>query len=151
MSRFVSFGLILFSLSVTGCMQGSATGPTGTVDGNLTSKGKALSADTKVVFLNSSSGLAAFGSTTENGAFTILDSDQNAELPVGTYRVMIQPPASQLGGDEEPSAEEALDNPELSKPNKKSLEFNFKYRQLSTSGLVYEVKEGPNKIDIDLK
>ncbi|PQO33830.1 hypothetical protein C5Y97_16525 [Blastopirellula marina] len=151
MSRFVSFCLILFSLSATGCLQGNATGPTGTVDGHLTKKGKSLSADTKVVFMNSSSGLAAFGSTKEDGAFQILDSDNNEQLPVGTYRVMIQPPADQLGGEEEPSAEEALDNPVHSKPKKNGAEFHFKYRQLSTSGLEYEIKEGPNTIDIDLE
>ncbi len=151
MFRFVSLGLIVLTLSLAGCLQGSSSGPTGTVEGHLTSKGKTLSEDTKVVFINSSSGFAAFGATTEEGAFKILDSDDNANLPVGTYRVMIQPPANQLGGEEEPSAEEALDNPVHSKPKKKSLEFDFKYRQLSTSGLEYEVKEGPNTIDIDLK
>lgn len=151
MRRFVSLSLLVGTLLLSGCFSGSDSGPTGTVDGKLTNKGKTLSSDTKVVFMHTSSGVAAFGSTLEDGAYKI-DSYNDGNLPVGLYRVMIQPPASQLGAeDEEPSAEELLDNPNINKPKKTAAEFAFKYRQLSTSGLEYEVKEGENSFDIDLK
>ena len=135
-------------MGLTGCWQSGSTEPTGTVSGQLSNKGKTLSPDTKVVFMNSN-GVAAFGATQEDGSYDI-DSYNEGNLPIGMYRVMIQPPASALGEEEEPSAEELLDNPELSRPKKSAVEFPFKYRQLGTSGLQFEVKEGPNQIDIDL-
>lgn len=149
MRYFVFLSWIVISLGLTGCLQSSSTEPTGTVSGQLTSKGKKLSPDTKVVFLNSG-GVAAFGATGEDGAYQI-DSYNDGNLPIGMYRVMIQPPASALGAEEEPSAEEMLDNPEHTRPKRTAAEFAFKYRQVGTSGLEYEVKEGPNQIDIDLK
>lgn len=149
MRYFVFLSLMAFAVCLSGCWQAASTEPTGTVSGQLTNKGKKLSADTKVVFMNSS-GVAAFGATVEDGSYQI-DSYNDGNIPIGMYRVMIQPPASALGAEEEPSAEEMLDNPELSRPKKTAVEFPFKYRQLGTSGLQFEVKEGPNQIDIDLK
>jgi len=142
--------LALLGMTLVGCSGSGPSGPTGTVAGTLTKQGKTLSTETSVVFVHNESGAAAFGTTAEDGSYKIASPDSD-QVPVGMYRVMIQPPASSLAAEDEPSPEELLDNPALSRPAKNQNEFSFKYRQLSTSGLQFEVTEGPNQIDIDLK
>lgn len=155
--RFLSTSLysllVLLGLSLCamlGCGSGHDYGPTGTVRGRLTHQGKTLPPDTKVVFMHAQNGVAAFGPTDAEGNFKVrtVNSDQ---IPIGTYRVMIQPPESELGADSEPSAEELLNNPEINRPRPNQTTFDFKYRQVSTSGLEYDVKEGDNEFQIDLQ
>ncbi len=142
------FGLLF--VSSLGCGSGHDYGPTGSVQGRLTHQGNVLPADTKVVFMHSQNGVAAFGATDAEGNFKVrkVDSDQ---IPIGTYRIMIQPPESELGGDSEPSAEELLNNPDINRPRPNSGGFNFKYRQVSTSGLEFNVQSGANEITLDLQ
>ena len=137
-------------IGTLGCGSGHDYGPTGTAQGRLTHQGSALAADTKVVFMHGQNGVAAFGSTDAEGNFKVktVDSDQ---IPIGTYRVMIQPPESELGGDSEPTAEELLNDPDINRPRPNQGGFDFKYRQVSTSGLEYDVQEGVNEFQIDLQ
>ncbi|UUO06369.1 hypothetical protein M4951_23860 [Blastopirellula sp. J2-11] len=145
-----SFAILLIAIATLGCGNQNDIGPTGRINGVLTNKGKTLSPDTQIVFLHVQSGTAAYGGTDERGNFAI-DSFNDGNIPIGVYRVMIQPPESQLGVEDEPSAEELLENSAGPKTQKKGNEFAFKYRQLSTSGLEYEVKEGDNVFQIDLE
>jgi len=142
--------LSLALIGTLGCGSGHDYGPTGTVQGRLTHQGSPLAADTKVVFMHAQNGVAAFGSTDAQGNFKVktVDSDQ---IPIGTYRVMIQPPESELGGDSEPTAEELLNDPDINRPRPNQGGFDFKYRQVSTSGLEYSVQEGANEFQIDLQ
>ena len=137
-------------IGTLGCGSGHDYGPTGTAQGRLTHQGKALAPDTKVVFMHAQNGVAAFGATDAEGNFKVktVDSDQ---IPIGTYRVMIQPPESELGGDSEPTAEELLNDPDINRPRPNQGGFDFKYRQVSTSGLEYDVQEGDNEFQIDLQ
>ncbi|WP_131282863.1 hypothetical protein [Blastopirellula marina] len=144
------FAILLIAVATLGCGNQNDIGPTGRVNGVLTNKGVILSPHTQVVFLHSQGGTAAYGGTDEKGNFAI-DSFNDGNIPIGAYRVMIQPPESQLGAEDEPSAEELLENSNGRKAQKKDAEFAFKYRQLSTSGLEFEVKEGENVFQIDLK
>jgi hypothetical protein len=145
------FALACLTLAaVGGCGRGHDYGPTGTVEGRLTHQGNALSADTKVVFMHTQNGVAAFGATDAQGNFKISTVRGN-QVPIGLYRVMIQPPESQLGGDAEPTAEQLIDDPDINRPKQTREEFDFKYRQLSTSGLEFDVQEGPNEFQIELQ
>ncbi|TWT32802.1 hypothetical protein [Blastopirellula retiformator] len=146
--NFKSFLIVAIALMTLGCNSAKDMGPTGRVSGVLKNNGRILSPATQVVFLHSLNGTAAYGGTDEQGAFSI-DSLNDGDLPIGVYRVMIQPPESQLGMEDELSAEEMLEN--SAKPKKQVAEFPFKYRQLSTSGLEFDVKEGDNQFLIDLK
>jgi hypothetical protein len=106
---------------------------------------KPLSPGTQVVFMHPEKGYASFGTTDADGQFKIT-SFNDGKLPIGTYRVMIQAPAG-VNDPDSKSAEELLE------PQTQGIspaEFPFKYRQTSTSGLEYEVKEGPNTFEIDL-
>lgn len=107
-----------------------------------------LKAGTQVVFMHAEKGYAAYGSTDDAGNFQIA-SWNDGNMPVGRYRVMIQPPAGDIN-PETASSEELLNDPELSEAAAEA-EFPFKYRQTSTSGLAYEVVQGPNTFNIDLE
>ena len=133
-------------LLFAGCSNEVDYGPTGTASGRLTLSGKPHSAGTQVVFMHPEKGYAAFGSTDTEGNFQIA-SWNDGNLPIGTYRVMIQPPAGDLNPDT--ATDEQLlagVQPEVVP----EAEFDFKYRQTSTSGLSYDVEEGPNEFQIDL-
>jgi len=150
MQRTLLLALIVGLGSFLGCRIGPDYGPTGTVAGKLTMDGKPLAAQTNVVFMHPEKGYLAYATTDAEGKFQITgwhDGNQKngPELPVGIYRVMIQPPASQTA---EPTAEEMLANP---RPQAPKVEFPQKYRQTHTSGLEYEIKPGANDFPIDLK
>lgn len=139
--------LLVASLLLTGCSNEVDYGPTGTVAGRLTQAGEPLTEGTQVVFMHPEKGYAAFGSTDAEGNFQIT-SWNDGNLPIGTYRVMIQPPAGELNPDT------ATDEQLLAGAQPETVpeaEFDFKYRQTSTSGLAYDVNEGPNSFEIDLK
>jgi hypothetical protein len=120
-----------------GCKGGVNYGPTGTAAGRLTMSGRPLAAGTQVVFMHPEKGYASFGTTDPAGNFKITSWNEG-RLPIGRYRVMIQAPAGSAGLL-------APQTGELSQA-----EFPFKYRQTSTSGLEYEVKEGENSFEIEL-
>lgn len=139
--------LLSFLLLSAGCSSEVDYGPTGTVSGRLTLAGKPLGEGTQVVFMHPEKGYAAFGSTDPEGNFAIT-SWNDGNLPIGTYKVMIQPPAGDLN-PETATDEQLLDGAPVEAVPK--AEFDFKYRQISTSGLAYDVQQGSNNFDIDLK
>jgi len=140
------FGALVLMLSVTGC-GGTDFGPTGTITGKLTLLGKPIAAGTAVSFMQMEKGFLAFGLTDEEGKFEV-KSWNNGQMPVGKYKVMIAPAAVPPAKNLTP--EEAFDHPELVEPATKA-DFPKKYRDTQTSGLEYEIKEGPNDFEIDLK
>ena len=146
-SARLAASLLLAGSLLTGCSSGVDYGPTGTVSGRLTKQGKPLSAGTQVVFMHPEKGYAAFGSTDAEGNFSIT-SWNDGNLPIGTYRVMIQPPAGDLN-PETASDEQLLEGAQAE--SVPEAEFDFKYRQTSTSGLEYEVEKGSNTFEIDLQ
>jgi hypothetical protein len=138
--------------SFAGCGPGVNYGTTGTVAGKLTMEGQPMAAETQVIFMEPEKGYAAIANTDAAGNYKITQwNDGNikngAELPVGKYRVMIQPPASKENS--EPTAEELMANPKLQRGAK--VEFPERYRQTHTSGLEFEIKQGANDIPIDIK
>lgn len=150
MKRFQILIPCCLLLTAWGCGTSHDYGPSGTVNGRLTHQGNSLSPETKVVFIHAHNGVAAFGATDSDGKFKIR-TPQGDHVPIGPYRVMIQPPESELGAEAEPSAEDLLNDPNINRPQQSKSGFDFKYRQVSTSGLEYDVQEGTNTFDIDLK
>jgi hypothetical protein len=90
----------------------------------------------------STEGYLASGSTAADGSYELV-SQGGKELPAVSYKVQIGPPAN-------PAAAEPVD---MSKPDPPPPPppFPAKYGATSTSGLQFEVKEGAQTIDIDLK
>ena len=79
-------------------------------------------------------------------SFTIT-SWNNGRLPIGKYETTIQPALDPNWA--EPTAEDLMNNPRAMVVP--VADFPAKYRDPKTSGLAFEVKEGENKFEIDLK
>lgn len=130
-----------------GCSGEFDYGSTGTVKGRLTMDGKPLKPGTAVTLMQPDSGYLAFGTTDAEGNFEV-KSWNEGHMPIGTYRVMIQPPA---GDSPDPESAEAAELALSGGGGADKAEFPERYRQTTTSGLTYEVKEGENHFEIDLK
>lgn len=143
---YLAASLVLASaLSAPGCSGEYDHGPTGTISGTLTYKGKPLREGTQVAFMQPEKGFIAFGPTDAQGNFKI-SSWREGNMPIGTYKVMVQPPGGVTEGAE-PTAEELL----AGGGKVQKAEFPAKYRQISTSDLSFDVKEGENSFQVELK
>jgi hypothetical protein len=140
---FAMLGLLCFSV---GCGQRHDYGPTGRITGRLTMNGQPLEPGTTVSFMQPEAGYLAFGATDENGNFEVTSWNGGA-MPIGTYRVMIQPPGGELDPESPEAAELALEGGR----GRQKAPFPEKYRAFPTSGLSYEIVEGNNHFEIDLK
>lgn len=150
MSRNVtSLLIVMMGLTLSACAKKNDYGPMGSVTGKLTINGKVIEQGTQLLFMKMDAGYAAFGETDQEGNYSIIwarDGERKSKLPLGTYKVLIQPP--RVGKDtEEMSAEEMLEGGDVAPAKPK---FPVKYQQHSTSGLEYTIEEGKNQIDIDL-
>lgn len=137
----VSFSIAFLIL---GCSGEFDYGPRGTISGRLTRNGQPLAEGTHVSFMEPEKGYLAYGTTDAEGNYTV-NSAFDGDMPIGTYGVMIGPPA---GNDPESlSAEDILAGKGKVAPQ----EIPSRYRQFSTSGLTYPIEEGDNTVDIDLQ
>lgn len=150
LSRYVTSAGLFLVTAIVGC-GGYDYGPTGTVTGRLTMDGKPLPAGHNVSFMDMEKGYLAFGTTDADGNFTV-QSWNEGNMPAGKYKVTIAPPAGTAPAEEgNYSAEEIFDNPELLEAPAPNMVFPRKYGSTTTSGLEYQVEEGENHFDIDIK
>jgi hypothetical protein len=145
--------LALFSV---GC--GGPAGPVepqAQVSGTVTNNGKPVTLGSLVVFFNSEKGLTLSGALDSLGNYSLTAADPKVGVPAGRWQVSIKPPAApvvemgnspdymkmmQGGGPKSVAASKpatAADIPE-------------KFNDPKTSGLVFEVKPGPNNFSFDL-
>ena len=154
MHRYRAIVSLLFvgvfaDVGASGCSKDFDYGDTGRITGRLTFEGKPLVPGHGVIFMEPVKGYLAYGETDPEGRYEV-NSWNNGDMPVGTYKVRI-------GGPEAPppptdmTAEEAFDNPDLADPQAPPIVFPKKYLDENESSLVFEVKPGPNTFDIDLK
>jgi len=146
--QYVVLSICLLA-GTAGC-GGTNFGPMGSVSGKLTMDGAPLDAGTQVLFMQMEKGYAAFGQADAEGNYRLKwmrEGQTFTEVPVGTYKILIQPPATQnveeldadamlAGGDEDLEPATAV--------------FPAKYQQHATSGLEFTVSEGANAHDINL-
>jgi hypothetical protein len=100
-----------------------------------------------VVSFISDAGYVASGKVGAGGAYTLLDVDK-PEIPVATYKVAVSPPAEQMSGDDYDkymSAEAGGDTQAATEV------IPGRYASHATGGLSFDVKQGPNTINIELK
>jgi hypothetical protein len=143
---FRSFVVLVLAVSFVGC-KSDPYGPTGKVTGKLTLDGKQLPAGHAVSFMQMEKGFLAYGITDSESNFEI-KSWNDGKMPVGSYNVMIAPP----GGEGDTSTMSAEDRFEQGQATGKSKTlFPARYRETTTSGLRYDIVEGKNHFDIDLK
>lgn len=130
---------LLVCLAVTGCGESDGV-PRGQLSGKITYKGNPLPAGSSIALYNPSGG----------GATAVIDASGSYSLkhgaPVGTYTVIINPPAKVV------SPEEAMKASEQGKSIENSVsEIPAKYRDPSTSPEKVEIKAGKNEFSLDMK
>lgn len=145
----VTMGAIL----VAGCGSDGYSGPTGTVSGAVTLGGEAVAEGCPVTFI-SDEGFTAVGVVGEGGNYQLSAGDTGDQIPVATYKVMVSdPPGPEMSEAdydkmmEEPAGEDA----DASSDEASGAVIPVKYQLTSTSELSFEVKEGPNTINIPLE
>lgn len=149
MREFIKSAVVLTIIMSLGGCGGSPYGPTGRVAGKLTMEGKTLPAGHSVSFMQMEKGFLAYGITDAEGKFEV-KSWNDGQMPIGSYDVMIGPPGGETAEISQQSAEDRFDNPQ-GNAAKNRVAFPARYRETTKSGLRFEVKEGDNNFDIDLK
>lgn len=146
--------LLMCLAVVAGCGEKAPElGPQAQVSGSVTNDGKPVTLNCQVVFFSSKAGLTLTGTVDSLGKYSLFPADPKVGVPVGRYTVAIMPPVvaavpadpsspeyqkmMESGGAPEADADRAPDVPE-------------KFRDPKTSGLEFEIKEGPNTFDFDL-
>ena len=145
-------GFVLFSV---GC-----GGPTGPVDpqaqvsGTVTNNGKPVTLGSQVVFTNSEKGLTLTGILDSLGNYSLTPADPKIGVPAGRWEVSIKPPVAppvemSTGADYQKMMQGGPKSVAGSKPAT-AKDIPEKFNNPKTSGLVFEVKAGPNTFSFDL-
>jgi len=143
----VLIGLCVLAMTVTGgCSKGGYSGPIGTVTGKVTLDGKPAPQGSAVTFL-SEAGYTGSAKVGADGSYTLMNVDK-PELPVATYKVAVAQPASEMSGAD---YDKYMSSGGGGEAKTEKAAIPAKYQNTETSGLSFDVKEGPNTINIDLK
>ncbi len=144
---YIAFGATLFLCSCSG-EGGSYSGPVGQVTGVVNLGDAPLKENATLQFL-SKEGHAVSATLSGDGEYRMKFNGSNS-IPVGTYRVAVIPnlPA-ETNTSKDPAS---FFNPDgtTKKMTFVTSKIPEKYRQTGTSGLDLVVKEGKQKLDIDL-
>lgn len=139
---------------LSGCPGGGYSGPTGTVSGTVTLDGEPVPQGCTVAFV-SDQGFAASGQLGAGGKYKLSVAGKGNEIPVATYKVTVTPSATGQMSDQdyEKMMQESASGGEKPKAESKPAEevIPAKYSSTATSGLSFNVKKGPNTIDIKLE
>ena len=154
MQRLVRFIVVLvFAAVLPGCGGGGGrdykikADQQATISGTVKFGDKNVPVNALVTFFNAEQGIAAVGFADESGKFTVKPAEKETGLPAGNYQVTITPPPPPPMTEEQYKKMEAN---AMAMPDITYKELPKKFYNSMTSGLVFEVKPGPNSFDIDL-
>lgn len=133
--RSLAIAITLVALFVTGCGQSSAV-PTAAVSGRVTLGDQPVTEG--IVSFVSKQGFGASAPLQPDGTYR-LQSQHGAGIPLGAYKVIVQPPAVEINEND----------PNPQKPSESSL-IPRKYRDLATSDLEFNIGEEGQVFDIQL-
>lgn len=121
-------------------------GATGKVSGKVTLEGEAVPEGTTIIFLHKKKGLPASGTITSDGLYS-LNMRGGSDILVGSYSIGLSPPERKRT----PEEEEILRNGGSFSLKKEPAIIPQKYRVPEKSGIIFEVKEGKNTYNLDIK
>ncbi len=162
--RFVTRGfrpwavlVVIGILVCSGCQPGGYSGPTGTVSGTVTLNGEPVPQGCTVVFI-ADAGHTATGQVGPGGTYSLSvvgKSGKSSAVPVANYKVCVSPPAKEAAESEDYEAmmdrsASGEEQPQAQAPAQQEI-IPAAFQSVTTSGLSYEVKEGPNTIDVKLE
>ena len=123
------------------------------VSGTVTYDGAPITVDSSIVFSCLDPAVTAAGEIDSLGNYTLRPANPEVGIPVGRYRVMIRPPSP-------PSVVPAMGSPEYQRMMTQGgmaatetaapKDIPAKFMSFDSSGLVLELKPGPNDFDFDL-
>ena len=140
-------------LALVGCDSSGSAGRTGAVKGKVTYNAQALPAGCTIVFVHEEKAIPASTAIAADGSYTLLMNGK-PEIPVGTYKISVSPPAKDAAAAADPSNPEAYKAVMMGKkaaPGEQKGPFPQKYLSAETSKLTFTVKEGSNTYDLDMK
>ncbi len=146
--------MLLVTVLASGCSEDSAepTGEQATVTGKVTYDGTPVTLDSSVVFSCLDPAVTAAGEIDSLGNYTLRPANPDVGIPIGRYRVMIRPPAPppvQMGSEEYKQIMQQGANAEAARTPTAG-DIPEKFTSFDTSGIVLELKPGPNTFDFDL-
>ncbi len=153
--RFLSSStLLILTCLISGCGDGptAPTGPQSQVSGTVTNDGKPVTLNSQIVFFNSEKGLTLTGTLDSLGKYSLTPADPKLGVPAGRYEVCIKPPVVPVMQVDPSSPDYAkmMQAGNIPAPAATTADIPEKFNDPKTSGLIFEVKEGPNTYDFDL-
>ncbi len=123
-------------------------GPKGQVTGKVTYNGSPVPAGSVVNFAPlDEDGIAAVGTVASDGSYELSSRGASAVVP-GKYAVIVSAPSAVTDTSDEEAMRRLYENGEA---EAKKDPFPSRYTQVATSGLEFDVAEGEQTIDIELK
>ena len=128
--------LLVFVLLLSGC---SPAEPIGRVEGRVTFQGEPV-AGACILFQNTTKGVYIMADLDQDGRY-LVQMDKGYGLPHGDYEISLSPPPPKqtFGPEAPPPTDNAFPN------------IPPRYRQPKTSGITLQVKDGVNRLDVEMK
>lgn len=140
--------------SVSGCGSGGSSayipsGDKGTVSGKVLLNDKPVPAGTSVQFTHTKVAVPAVSTVAADGSYS-LEMIDTLQIPIGLYRITVQPPAQRAMSEAEYEAFMAKGTDGREQSVDASTAIPSQYLRIETTPLKYEVKAGENTYDIKL-
>jgi hypothetical protein len=150
--RIAAFLLVGTTVLQLGCSSSSLPpGPKGTVTGKVTYNGNPVPAGSTITFIHGGTSLPAMGQIGADGSFKLMMQGGD-QVPAGTYAVSVSPPPSaEISEETDMEAYKAIMEGGATAPKTPAGPFPQKYQSAETSGVTFDVKEGANTFDLDMK
>jgi len=151
----LGFGLAMAAVLPVACNKGGPAQPStpaaerAQVSGSVTYDGKPVPLDSSVTFYCKAKDATASGKVDTLGHYSLSPAVESKGIPAGRYEVMIRPPEAEappVGSEQYTKI--MMSGKGTAPPEVKEIPKQF--HTLATSGIVLEVKPGPNTFDFDL-
>jgi hypothetical protein len=119
------------------------------ISGSVMNDGKAITVDSGVNFFCQEKSAMAVGKTDALGKFSLKAADAGLGIPAGRYKAEVKPPAKAKMNTQSDDYKKMMQGPAVIKAPEASSDIPARFLNMESSGLVFEVKPGPNTIDID--
>lgn len=123
------------------------------VSGTVVNNGKPVTVDSQIMFESTEKSAVAAGKINAEGKYTLYAADSTVGIPAGNYSVAVRPPEKAVAGTTaSPSSEEykkkMMQGGNVAPPAAAS-DIPEKFRSMTSTTLKFDLKKGPNTIDID--
>lgn len=124
------------------------------VSGTVVNNGKPVTLDSEIMFESTAKSAVAVGKINAEGKYTLYAADSTVGIPAGNYSVTVRPPEKAAAPTSaSPSSEEykkkMMQGGNATAPAAAASDIPEKYRTMTSTTLKFDLKKGPQTIDID--